>query len=1057
MKTSSLFARTLLTLAIMQGIGAAATAALSGWMISSNRLDEYESKGTALANSIAQSSVEVLLDRDPSTIQATIDQFLPSQGVAYIYVVDPQGELISHTFVPYVPDEVRGLSITPLETRVARVRLPGGQDVIDVAAPILAGELGSVHVGMDLGLVRQLAFVGIARQILLMGGGFVVIVLATYLLVARISRPLQALTSFSRRLATAGGEGVTEAELTTHLAGAAGRADEVGDLARAVRQMALEVRSREERLRCAEADARHQEAHFRSLLENVTDLIMKLDKDGRVTYTSPALTRLLGWPPGSWQGRLLEDFVPLEDQAPLLDWIWRSADHPGVGAPAEFRLRHADGSHRLVEAIANNLRPDPEVRAIVAHCHDITERKQAEELRRAKEAAEGANRLKSEFLANMSHEIRTPMNGILGMTELTLDTELSPRQREYLGLVRLSAESLLTVINDILDFSKIEAGMLHLDPFPFALRDSLGDTLKTLATRAQQKGLELAFRVRPGLPDALVGDAGRLRQILVNLVGNAIKFTECGEVVVDVRADELTGDTVVLHLTVADTGIGIAPEKLDRIFEAFTQADNSTTRRYGGTGLGLTISSRLAGLMGGRIWAESVPDQGSTFHFTARFARNRGGSKVWEPTRLECLLGLPVLVVDDNATNRCILEEVLTQWRMTPMTVAHGEDALTLLNQAAALGKPFRLVLLDGQMPEMDGLTLARKIRAVPALAGTTAILLSSAGPLVRSADYQTAGIAACLMKPVKQSELLNTILTALGGPALARASRARVRGPRAGRVLRVLVVEDNAVNQTLAIHLLENEGHTVTVAGNGREALAVLERQEFDLVLMDVQMPEMDGLEATKWIRGLEAGTGRHLPIIALTAHALKKDKTLCLEAGMDAYLAKPIEADELRRVVAEFFPAVNAGAVTAGPEATSRVGAPRAVADPADTPQPQDGSGREPVVDRAKLLGRLGGNAQTLKHVAELARGECPRLLEAVRNALAQGDAKALARAAHSLKGTVGSLAAAGAFTAARQLEERGRAGNLEAAATAFTVLEQEMQELQGALATLGQETSS
>ncbi len=1041
-KSSSLFARTLLTLAVVQGLGTAATAALSGWMIGSNRLDEYESKGTALANSIAQSSVEVLLDRDPSTIQATLDQFLQIKGVAYIYVVDTHGDLISHTFVPYVPDEVRDLSVTPLETRVQRVHLPGGRDVIDVAAPILAGELGSVHVGMDLGLVHQLAWAGITRQVALMAGGLLVMVLATYFLVAKTSRPLRALTSFSGRLAAAGGEGVTEAELTTELAEAAARADEVGDLARAVRHMALEIRSREESLRRAEADARRQEAHFRSLLENVTDLIMKLEGDGRVTYTSPALTRLLGWPSDAWQGCRVEDFVAPDEKDRLLAWLGQSAARPGVGAPAEFRLRHADGSYRLVEAILNNLQADPQVRATVAHCRDITERKQAEELRRAKEAAEEASRLKGEFLANMSHEIRTPMNGILGMTELTLDTELSPRQREYLGLVRMSAESLLTVINDILDFSKIEAGMLQLDPIPFGLRDSLGDTLKTLATRAQQKGLELAFRVRPDLPDALVGDSGRLRQILVNLIGNAIKFTECGEVVVDVGAEEVTGDAAVLHFTVADTGIGIAPEKLERIFDAFVQADNSTTRRHGGTGLGLTISSRLVGLMGGRLWAESVPGRGSTFHFTVRFGRAEGEPPVWEPGRLESLLGLPVLVVDDNATNRRILEEILTHWKMTPTIVAGGTDALAALTRAAAAGKPFRLVLLDGQMPEMDGMTLARSIRATPALAGTTTVLLSSAGPIARSSDYRAAGITAWLMKPVKQSELLDAILTALGRPGRSQAPRPR--GPRAGRALRVLLVEDNVVNQTLAVCILENDGHSVTVAGNGREALAALERQAFDLVLMDVQMPEMDGLEATQRLRALEAGTDRHLPVIALTAHAMKGDKALCLEAGMDVYLSKPIEADELRRVIAGFFPAVNAGAPATAPET-------------ATPPAPPDPARREPVVDRAKLLARLGGSTQTLKHVAELARGECPRLLDAVRNALHQGDAKALARAAHSLKGTVGSLAAAGAFSAARQLEERGRAGDLDAAAAAFTALEREMKELQGALASLGQETVS
>jgi CheY-like chemotaxis protein len=466
---------------------------------------------------------------------------------------------------------------------------------------------------------------------------------------------------------------------------------------------------------------------------------------------------------------------------------------------------------------------------------------------------------------------------------------------------------LLSIINDILDYSKIEADKLEIDAIEFNLGDNLDDTLKALSLRAHQKGLELAYDLQPDVPDALVGDPGRLRQIIVNLVGNAIKFTEKGEVVVHVQADSRMNDDIELHFAIVDTGIGIPAEKQSAIFEAFTQADGSMSRTYGGTGLGLTISSRLVALMHGRIWVESELGAGSRFHFTAHFGLQKVSARTIVPRDPATLRNMRVLVVDDNATNRQILSKMLTNWHTNPTAVESGAKAITTLREALGLGRVFPLILLDAHMPEMDGFALAESIKKNPDWKTATIMMLSSAGQRGDAQRCRELGVAAYLNKPVRQGELLDAILTALGTRPMKEAppnlvTRHSLR--EKSNHLRILLVEDNAVNQVLAVRLLEKRGHTVAVAGNGKEGLAALEKQSFDLVLMDVQMPEMDGFEATTAIREKEKTSGNHLPVIAMTAHAMVGDKERCLEAGMDDYITKPIRVEELSDLLKRYSP---------------------------------------------------------------------------------------------------------------------------------------------------------
>ena len=787
------------------------------------------------------------------------------------------------------------------------------------------------------------------------------------------------------------------------------------------------------------------EARKQAIFESSLDCMIISDQEGRIVEFNRAAEHTFGCQRADLLGEPLDSLFVVSDRA--RENIDRYSSHREegsmIGKRQETPLRRRDGSIFMAEIAMQPIQLGDSVQFATV-LHDITRRKKWElELQLALDAAEAANQAKSDFLANMSHEIRTPMNAVIGMTELVIGSELTSDQRSHLEIVHHSAYSLLDIINDILDFSKIEAGKLTLDPQPFAVRERLGDTMKSLAVRAHQKQLELACHISPDVPDALVGDAGRLRQVIVNLVGNAIKFTETGEVVLDVSVIVEDGDDVVLSFSVRDTGIGIPKHQQLSIFNVFEQADTSTTRRFGGTGLGLAISSRLVDLMDGAIEIESEPGQGSTFRFSASFRRADPSSVPDVATVPQSVDGLPALIVDDNETNRQILEEMLTAWGLVPQCVSGAEAGFTRLVEMQRAGTPFQLLVTDVNMPDVDGFQFVENVRNDPTLQAIPILMLTSAdrpGDIDRCRDL---GIHWYMTKPVKQSELLSAIESAASVRPLASLVPSSI--PVNTAPLRILLAEDSRTNQMLAIALLEQKGHSIVVAPNGVLAVEKSEAESFDLIVMDVQMPEMDGLEATRRIRQREASTGSRTPIIAMTANAMKGDRERCLAAGMDDYVSKPIRTDEL------FAALARVKAKTRVPQVPALT-----VAEASDVPIAKPvkaaSTGSDLLIDWTAARAAVNGDSVILDAVIEAVLEEGPALLIQLRQAIDESNAAVVHRSAHTIKGTMRTFNSKPVTKLAEQIESLGASGKLNGVADLYSqltvVLNQALDEIRESL---------
>ncbi|MCX5796707.1 MAG: response regulator, partial [Elusimicrobia bacterium] len=776
-------------------------------------------------------------------------------------------------------------------------------------------------------------------------------------------------------------------------------------------QTLLEISRLLRNARLTQQHLEHQQV-LGAVTDQSADAIYITGQDSRIVSWNAAAEQLFGYSPAEAIGRAADFLVPPERMAEL---EVKDAQALAEGRVKNFetvRLRK-DGSPVPVEATFFLLR-DEKARPFgtVRVFRDITERKVMEKaLVDARDAAQQAERAKAEFLANMSHEIRTPMNAIIGMTGLLLDTGLDATQREYATVVKNGGEGLLEIINEILDFSKIGAGRMSIEVVDFDLREAVEGVVELVAPRAAEKGIELASSVEPEVPVFLRGDAGRIRQILLNLLANAVKFTERGEVVLRVARAEESGARTSIRFEVRDSGIGISPEGQRVIFQSFTQADASTTRKYGGTGLGLTISKKLVELMGGTIGVQSEPGRGSTFFFCLPLEVQPEPAPAPERKDLE---GVRALVVDDNAANREIVRRQLVSWKMEAEAAAGGAEALAKLRQAAAQARPYQVALVDQRMPQMDGLALARAVRGDPALAGVRLVLMSPLGRASTAEELGAAGFWQCLVKPVRQAALYDGLLRALGKAAPAASGPRRggpVQGTAARRFFRVLVAEDNAVNQKVAVRQLHRLGYEADVAADGIEALEALKRIPYDLVFMDCQMPEMDGFQATAEIRKGEGGR-KHTPVIAMTASALEGDREKCLAAGMDDYISKPVRIEDLEKVLGRWDMAVDAAALAALRELGG-----------AEDPGYLDGLIRDFLEEAAKRLAAL-------------------------RGAVESGDAKALELAAHALKGSSGNMGVRRMQRLCLHLEAIGKSGAVARAAGLMAALEGEWVLAQAAL---------
>ena len=786
-----------------------------------------------------------------------------------------------------------------------------------------------------------------------------------------------------------------------------------------LRERAVEEKKRQLEQEVAERKRAQQRlALFREIFLHSNEAVAIFSPEGRYLEQNDAYSLLTGFPTEETVGQSLAIITGEEQAIRILDTL--SRDHKYFN---ELPCTASSGRSLMLELSGFALLDTADViTCLVMQTRDITLRKQAErEMREAREAAEAASKAKSEFLANMSHEIRTPMNGIIGMTELALDTELTVDQRDYLKAVKLSADNLLAIINDILDFSKIEAGRIDVERIPFSLRNTVGQTLKTLASRAFQKGLELNYDIPSEILDHLRGDPGKLRQVLINLVGNAIKFTERGEITISTTQEEMDHRHTRIHFSVSDTGIGIPFAMRERIFSPFTQVDGTTTRQYGGTGLGLTISRQMVNLMAGEIWVESVEGQGSTFHFTLPLEIQANPPSLLSPTP-DVLRGKNAFIVDDNTINRSLLRHLLKKWQMTLSEADSATTALSSLNRAREQGEHFDLFLIDVHMPGMDGWDLAAQIRAVPLHDSCHIIMMPSAGHNGDAERCRNLRIDGYLIKPVVQDELEAIMAQIISGPP-EQPQHMELVVPRdiplQKRQLTVLLVEDVEINQKVATKILEKQGHRVVVANNGREGVELWEREAFDIILMDIQMPEMDGYQATAAIRAREQKFGRHTPISAMTAYAMKGDAEKCLAAGMDAYITKPIKAEELLMTIEKLV----GGSVPSHQEVSTSPTAAGAQAAALDWPGMLDCWDDDREFAEELLTTFI---KQLFKQRNDLAV------------AVAGADPKEITSAAHSLKGSLLAIMAKPAGDFALALETMGRLGDIKRAPEVWTQLD-------------------